>query len=214
VQGFKRTRAFLQVNRKLEWASAISRGSWSARVIFSRILDPRYWLYTAVSTHCFVYISAHFIIFKDGKDKENIFTNSTCRWEGVERKLRTAAMTKDAIVSSFIHVRLCRMHHNKVTSLWRSFWYPMRRWHAITLSHISSAVQLGVVIHELIAVKLWKDKVFSLLSEDGGQKPKSTFPCYVVVSDVCVQIDIISMFYMSSSFIMLFVVKKNWTLLH
>ncbi|XP_065891273.1 zinc finger MYND domain-containing protein 10-like [Dysidea avara] len=41
--------------------------------------------------------------------------------------------------------------------------------------------KLGVLIHELIAVRLWKDKVFSLLSEGGGQKPKSTFPCYVVL---------------------------------
>ena len=33
-------------------------------------------------------------------------------------------------------------------------------------------------------MRLWRDKIFSLLLEDGVSrwKPKSTFPCYIVVS--------------------------------
>lgn len=40
------------------------------------------------------------------------------------------------------------------------------------------------MVEELIGVRLWRDKVFSLLMEDGAkrEKPKSTFPCYIVVS--------------------------------
>lgn len=40
------------------------------------------------------------------------------------------------------------------------------------------------MIQELIGVRLWRDKVFTLLLEDAvkREKPKSTFPCYIVVS--------------------------------
>lgn len=43
--------------------------------------------------------------------------------------------------------------------------------------------KFSVVIEELVAVRLWRDKVFPLLLEDGEsrEKPRSTFPCYIVL---------------------------------
>lgn len=75
------------------------------------------------------------------------------------------------------------MLHSKVTSLWRSFWFHTRRYTIINSRGYFMWCQFNVVIEELIAVRLWKDKVFSLLMEDGVkiEKPKTTFPCYIVV---------------------------------
>ena len=41
-------------------------------------------------------------------------------------------------------------------------------------------MQIPILIHELLAVELWKDKVFPKILES-GYDPKTTLPVYFVV---------------------------------
>lgn len=41
--------------------------------------------------------------------------------------------------------------------------------------------QLPVLIHELLAVEIWREKVFPLMLEKSS-RPKTSFPAYLVVS--------------------------------
>ena len=42
-------------------------------------------------------------------------------------------------------------------------------------------VQLGVLVHELLSLELWREKVFPLMLENSTH-PTSSFPAYLVVS--------------------------------
>ena len=53
----------------------------------------------------------------------------------------------------------------------------------ITLLNVDptvSPVQMAIVVHELLCVELWKEKVFPLML-DSSHQPTSGFPAYLVV---------------------------------
>ena len=97
-------------------------------------------------------------------------------------ELETTVTQHECRHSTLTHTHLCtHIHPHPQTHLLTC--KPTHTDTTTTLFHLLP-LQVPVLVYDLITTELWKEKVFPLLLKS-VHKPKTTFPCYVVVSPPC-----------------------------